>query len=307
MGMKKLLKQIFELEDNRAHIKLTILGISLSFLKKEMVMYRRKLEQYKKNKVDITKLPRAEGWVRDIQLANLGIMKWFDKFCKDNKLEYFLFAGSALGQVRHKGIIPWDDDIDVAMLRNDYNKVLDLLRKDSGYPLYAELFVSKITGDSIIKIKHRKSDKFFVDIFALDFTGKNISFEKQKAYTEEIKETRARIKENIKESHLADLLNIRSKYIDFEAEKKGTDILLGVEWGHAEPNWFLKYDTVYPIKDVIFEDLILKSMAKPEQYLSDYYGNYMDYPKVMPKGHSMFEKTNDEDKEVIEELKGLLL
>ena len=300
------LKKIFEVKSNRAHIKITILGVSLSFIKKEMRMYRRQLEQYKKNNVDITKLPKAEGYVRDLQLANLSILKWFDDFCKNNNLEYFLFAGSALGQVRHKGTIPWDDDVDVAMLRDDYNKVLDILREDSDFPFYAELFVIEKTGDSIIKIKHRKSDKFYVDVFALDFTGKNISLEEQKSFTEEIRETRNKIIENKKGSIVDDLLNIRNKYIDFAAERKGSDILLGVEWGHAEPNWFIRYDTVYPIKDVIFEDYTFKSMARPEQYLSDYYGNYMDYPKKMSNGHLMFEKISDKDKEVMEELKGLL-
>ena len=304
-----IFKKIFSIEEKKkTHNKVTILGLSFSYQKRELVKSRKKLKfyDYKKEKMDITKLPKAEGLLRDIQLANLGILKWFDKFCKDNQLEYFLFAGSALGQVRHKGIIPWDDDIDLGMLRDDYEKVLVLLDKDKDYPVYAEHFSGQNNDGFIIKIKHRKSDKFFVDIFALDYTGKSISIEEQKAFTKEIKENRKQISKLKKESKLDDLLNMRDKYIDYNAQQENTDILLGVEWGHSEPNWFLRYDTVYPIKDVVFEDITFKSMAKPEQYLSDYYGNYMDYPKNITFGHSMFDKFEDEDYEVMNELKGLL-
>lgn len=59
----------------------------------------------------------------------LQVMKYLDSFCTDHNIKYFACGGTAIGAVRHKGFIPWDDDIDVFMARPDYEKFL-LLRKD---------------------------------------------------------------------------------------------------------------------------------------------------------------------------------
>jgi lipopolysaccharide cholinephosphotransferase len=56
--------------------------------------------------------------------ALIVILKEFDRVCKMIGVPYILFAGSMLGAVRHQGFIPWDDDIDVLMLRKDYERLL---------------------------------------------------------------------------------------------------------------------------------------------------------------------------------------
>ena len=60
--------------------------------------------------------------LRKLQMAQCLIMEDFIKICKDNNLNYFIFAGCAIGVERHGGFIPWDDDIDIGMLREDYEK-----------------------------------------------------------------------------------------------------------------------------------------------------------------------------------------
>lgn len=57
----------------------------------------------------------------------LDILVEFDKFCKEHGLQYFLVYGTLLGAVCHKGYIPWDDDVDVAMFRADYEKLHELI------------------------------------------------------------------------------------------------------------------------------------------------------------------------------------
>lgn len=59
---------------------------------------------------------------RRMQLLELDMLVEFDKLCRRHNIRYVLFGGSLLGAVRHKGYIPWDDDADVGMLREDYEK-----------------------------------------------------------------------------------------------------------------------------------------------------------------------------------------
>ena len=61
--------------------------------------------------------------LQKIQKEELEILLYFDRFCRDNCLKYSLAYGTLIGAARHKGFIPWDDDIDVFMPRNDFEKL----------------------------------------------------------------------------------------------------------------------------------------------------------------------------------------
>ncbi|MGN0486474.1 MAG: phosphorylcholine transferase LicD [Acutalibacteraceae bacterium] len=60
----------------------------------------------------------------------LSAMKDVDKICRENGMQYFLYAGTLLGAVNHRGFIPWDDDVDIALRRCDYEKFIDIVRRD---------------------------------------------------------------------------------------------------------------------------------------------------------------------------------
>lgn len=68
--------------------------------------------------------------LQDVWNVELDILRTFHEFCIRNNLRYSLTYGSLIGSVRHGGFIPWDDDIDVMMLREDYEKMLELWKKE---------------------------------------------------------------------------------------------------------------------------------------------------------------------------------
>ena len=70
--------------------------------------------------------------LRKLQKTELEILKDFIKICKKYNLTYFATGGTAIGALRHQGFIPWDDDIDVCMLRKDYERFMEVAPKEMG-------------------------------------------------------------------------------------------------------------------------------------------------------------------------------
>ena len=82
----------------------------------------------------------------ELQGSQLGILSYIDKICKENNIKYFIHYGSMLGAVRHKGFIPWDDDIDIGMYREDYERLKAAVINDRNerYGIFAK------TGENIM-------------------------------------------------------------------------------------------------------------------------------------------------------------
>ena len=71
-----------------------------------------------------------EASLKEAQELMTTILKDIDSICRKNNINYWIESGTLLGAVRHKGFIPWDDDIDIGMLREDYNKFLEIANKE---------------------------------------------------------------------------------------------------------------------------------------------------------------------------------
>ena len=72
------------------------------------------------------------GRLREYQLEMLEVLKEFARICKENDIQWWLCSGTLLGAARHGGFIPWDDDMDVSMLKKDYRKLVKVMKKMEG-------------------------------------------------------------------------------------------------------------------------------------------------------------------------------
>lgn len=126
---------------------------------------------------------KKELTLKEIQNCELEILKHVHKFCIKNNIKYSLTGGSLLGAIRHNGFIPWDDDIDIVMLRDDYERFLSLyknnrfvlyeprIQKDYYYS-YAKVIDSEteMIEDNLLPIK---GYGVYLDIFPLDKINDN--------------------------------------------------------------------------------------------------------------------------------------
>lgn len=103
----------------------------------------------------------ASTLLRRVQMIELDILKEVDRICRRHHIEYFLDAGTALGAVRHGGFIPWDDDIDIGMLRRDYERFLSVARTELGSEYFLQNY--QTDGAPIMFSKVHRNDTTFVE------------------------------------------------------------------------------------------------------------------------------------------------
>lgn len=134
--------------------------------------------------------------VRMLQERLIPLLKEIDRICTKHDIQYFLSDGTCLGAVRHKGFIPWDDDIDIGMSRNEYEKFLKVLDKELSdeyvYHCYEKSKKYTVTWPAMkIRIKNtyikeqnvllpnkcKDCDGIFIDVFIYDHQAKHRVFD----------------------------------------------------------------------------------------------------------------------------------
>lgn len=233
--------------------------------------------------------------VRDLQLEVLEIMDELHRICVKHNIRYGLIAGSALGMVNYKGFIPWDDDIDVCVVREDWEKLIEALKSDLNDKFYFQCFETDKKYNVIMgpTMKIRKRGTYLEEV---NFLLKNRCKSGDGIFLDVI------IYDNISESKLNDQLhrsfikllmpfyvlvdNLRiphknfSKFIRWYSEKyarkneksKLVSQPISVPWEKflKEPI-FLKED-VFPFKLYEFEGRQFYSYNNIEKVLKEWYG-----------------------------------
>lgn len=250
--------------------------------------------------------------IKEIQRISLNLLHYFDQYCKDNNLTYFLAWGTLLGAVRHHGFIPWDDDIDLMMPREDYNRLMEiapdiphtgirfLKTKKQGNFVNANF---RIADDTTIVdlsgVRNPSKQGIWVTVFPIDNLPddpnlkekylRRISYKYKLLLLSTLKNSILKPK-NIK-SFVAKVLNLfcsvsvskvfyRSLDRDlrrYENNATSTVGLLSIGTGNKTS---FPRECIFSAKYLVFEDREYPVPIGYDQILKNTYGDYMELPPV---------------------------
>ena len=257
--------------------------------------------QFLKNIADTKTLKPCKGELREYQLKLLDFAKnWFEDF-KKNDVKYFLTSGNLLGAYRNKGFIPWDDDIDIGMIRDNFDKLIEYLRKNCLEVDVSEISYTKRNRSFVINefIKKNPNVMSFaifpthlqilqgdsmknlmtLDIHPYDYYSDDYTEEEIKKDINLIKRQKTKIdnfaelNKFLKELRLSNnKIGVKSNKIYYGYDNYDITFIPFTDW--------YSVDDILPIKKVDYENTQCCVPNKPEKSLLINYGNdYMSMPK----------------------------
>ena len=257
--------------------------------------------QFLKSIADTKTLKPCKGELREYQLKLLDFAKkMFEDFEKID-VKYFLTSGNLLGAYRNKGFIPWDDDIDIGMIRDDFDKLIEYLRKNCLEVDVSEISYSKRNRSFVINefIKKNPNVMSFaifpthlqilqgdsmknlmtLDIHPYDYYSDDYTEEEIKKDINLIKRQKTKIdnfaelNKYLKELRLSNnKIGVKSNKIYYGYDNYDITFIPFTDW--------YKVDDILPIKKVDYENIQCCVPNKPEKSLLINYGNdYMSMPK----------------------------
>lgn len=251
----------------------------------------------------------TEEQLEEIKKKELYILKEFDRVCKNNNLKYSLIYGTLLGAVRHGGFIPWDDDVDVCMLREDYEKFRKvapkMLSKDFFYQShetdreYFQLFDKIRLNDTVFKEKYyaqyHMHHGVYIDIFPCDKIPNNTFIRKVQLFLYQFyrvgvmtrfldTEQRKGVKKILSKILSKFYSNFSMEHLYTNAEKiakKYNETQTDNVFIFADTitcNSTIDYRSMNNPKTIQFEKNEFYCLDNYEQYLKNQYGDYMSLP-----------------------------
>ena len=256
------------------------------------------------------KIATTPSELRRLQLNELEILLEMKRICEKYQLQYYLVGGTLLGAVRHKGFIPWDDDIDVAMPREDYERFAELCKTELKSDLFYQcpqtdkdyyLTYAKIRKNNSFFYEERFQDAqfhkgVFIDILPLDkcpkpgwlchflfntlavmnYRGQVDSGERYVPYKELIGKIGYGLLRFLDKQQI---VSLRKKLVAFSEKRKDTNYIASYSGAYGYPKEIFPQKWFGQGKDILFENNFFKAPCEYEQQLSQVYGtDYMEMP-----------------------------
>jgi len=254
--------------------------------------------------------------LRELQLVELDILKETIRICNENNITYYMLGGTLLGAVRHKGFIPWDDDMDIGILRTEYERFLEIapeqLRKGLCLQTYKTTdeylhYPAKVVNGQVkVVSKATKNAEIlpaWIDIFPLDGMPNNLIFNKMHQFS--LLSKRA----NLNFSSFDEVVNLNAykrplierlliwigkhtkigRSIDTKKQLDRIDKALK-EYPPESSKYYVNFMGAYKFKEMFlksyygngkvydFEDIKLIGPENADAVLTQMYGNYMEFP-----------------------------
>ena len=249
---------------------------------------------------------RTDGRLRQAQLKMLAMLKVIDAICQEFKLEYWLEGGTLLGAIRHQGFIPWDDDLDLSMPRDSYEKFIKIapsrlpehmfLQTPYSDPGYFNLVTPlKIRDrDSRFVEIHESGDEpycqgIFIDVFVYDKLDPDSQIVRRNNFKAKkiLRLMRSKFTK-ISMGHYSGLYKTISRFISqqyleqqqrtlIENAKALASPWLGIGYDSVNCN-LVHHDEIFPLRRVVFEGEEFNIAHQAERLLERQYGNYMQLP-----------------------------
>lgn len=229
--------------------------------------------------LSIQEFPKATGALRDVQNGDTLLLAITDAICRKHGFEYWLDAGTCLGCERHNGFIPWDDDMDICMMRDTYEKALPILKEEfNRIGLLAEERKDEPISRIGISFEHYKTG-LWIDLLPAEYTtidaNDNTAFfdYKRRCESYQRKWRSKRFKLDRKE-----MFDFRKKYIpEICSNNEAKSIIYCPEFGSKPRLWNI--DDIFPLQYREFEGHSFPVPNHLHEYLVQFYGqNYNGFP-----------------------------